>query len=406
MIKFTLQKILPRLNIILINQIVSLITIPWIAYYFSNIVFGYVAICLIIMQLGWLIINWVNMNYIFEIIKDMKNKNDENFTYTNIIFSQLFLLISYIFIIYLLVLFEKINIPWNLFFSLLPGLIFGGLFPLWFYHIKNQSKQLVKVTLISRILFLAIVFAFIREDSKAIYFLLFQGLSFFVITLYSFNGMFKNYDFTISYFSFQEVFYHLKKSTPFQLNSLSNNYVNTLWGFTLALSASPSIIATFSLADTLYKAGNGFTETISQVLRASTASMNQFKIKPIIGLIFFTYIILLFVGLILIEPAVNILFKEKYLDVAYIMKLMLLVWFLQALIKLFGYPVIGKIRKYTIVNNLGIFFLFMHVCNMFIWYYFSWSLVGLILCFGFVSLLHIFYILIIIFFSRKNYRFF
>ena len=85
MIKFTFQKIVPRLNIILINQIVSLFSVIWIAYYFSNIVFGYVAICLIIMQLGWLITNWVNMNYIFEIMKETKNKNDENFTYTNII---------------------------------------------------------------------------------------------------------------------------------------------------------------------------------------------------------------------------------------------------------------------------------------------------------------------------------
>ena len=402
MIKFTLLKIVPRLNIIVINQIISLITIPWIAYYFSNIVFGYVAICLIILQLGQLIINWINMNYIFEIMKDMENKNQENFLYSNIIASQLFLLIFYIFVIYLLIYFAKINIPWALFFALLPSLIFAGLFPLWFYHIKNDAKQLVKVTLISRIIFLAMVFLFIRDDSKAVDFLILQGLSFFVITFYSFIIMFKNYNFRIRFFSFNELFYHLKKSTPFQLNSLSNNYVNTLWAFTLALAASPSTIATFSLADSLYKAGNSFTDTISQVVRASTASIHQTQTKPIIGLIFLIYIILLVVGLILIDPAVNILFKDKYFDVVYIMRLMLIVWFFQSLIKLFGYPVIGKIIKYSIVNNLGILFLIIHILNMFIWYYFSWNLIELIICFGFISLIHLLYILLIVFQIRKK----
>ena len=402
MIKFTFQKIFPRLNIILINQIVSLFTVIWIAYYFSNIVFGYVAICLIIMQLGWLITNWVNMNYIFEIMKETKNKNDENFTYTNIIFSQLLLLTSYIFVIYLLIYFKAIYIPWNLFFSLLPSLIFGGLFPLWFYHIKNKSEQLVLVTLCSRIVFLVMVFVFIKEDSKAVFYLFLQGLSFFVITLFSFYNMFKNYNFTFTYFSLSKAIYHLRKSTPFQLNSLSNNYVNTLWAFTLALNASPASIATFSLADSLYKAANNFTETISQVVRASTASVSKFKTKPVIGLIFFIYIILLIVGLIIVEPIVSILFMEKYLDLTFIMRLMLIVWFLQALIKLFGYPVIGKIAKYSIVNNLGIFFLFIHIVNMFIWFYFSWNLVELILCFGFISLIHLLYILLIVFQIRKN----
>ena len=93
---------------------------------------------------------------------------------------------------------------------------------------------------------------------------------------------------------------------------------------------------------------------------------------------------------------------EKYLDLIFIMRLMLIVWFLQALIKLFGYPVIGKIAKYSIVNNLGIFFLFIHMANMFIWYYFSWNLVELILCFGFVSLIHLLYILLLVFQIRKN----
>jgi len=182
MIKNTFSKILPRINIIFINQISSLITIPWIAFYFSKLTFGYIGISLIIIQLGWLFINWINLNYIFEKWNLLKGKKNKSKIVSDVISSQLFLLCFYLGIIFILICIDFIIIPFDYFFALLPSLIFGGLFPLWFFHVMNDSNKLVNITFISRAIFLIFTFVFINNDSKAILFLLFQGFSFFIIT--------------------------------------------------------------------------------------------------------------------------------------------------------------------------------------------------------------------------------
>ena len=72
MIQSTINQISPRLFIILINQLTTLFTIPWLAANLSLEMFGLIATSLIIIQFSWILIDWGGMNYSTEIWDSLK----------------------------------------------------------------------------------------------------------------------------------------------------------------------------------------------------------------------------------------------------------------------------------------------------------------------------------------------
>ena len=62
-----LKQIFPRLNIMVINQLSVLISIPWIASKLSAEIFGLVSTAIILLQLSWMIIQWGFNHYATEI---------------------------------------------------------------------------------------------------------------------------------------------------------------------------------------------------------------------------------------------------------------------------------------------------------------------------------------------------
>ena len=59
MIQITLEQLSPRLMIMLINQVSTIITIPWLATHLSIDTFGLISTSLILIQTGWIFINGV-----------------------------------------------------------------------------------------------------------------------------------------------------------------------------------------------------------------------------------------------------------------------------------------------------------------------------------------------------------
>jgi O-antigen/teichoic acid export membrane protein len=68
-----------------------IITIPWLAMQLSPEVFGLVSTSLIIIQVGWVFIDWGLMNYATEIWQDGDDKNKKNELIAKLITSRLIL---------------------------------------------------------------------------------------------------------------------------------------------------------------------------------------------------------------------------------------------------------------------------------------------------------------------------
>lgn len=398
-----LKQIFPRLNIMVINQLSVLISIPWIASKLSAEIFGLVSTAIILLQLSWMIIQWGFNHYATEIWSKNLNQFKQNKLVSQLLFAQIYLFIFFIIFSWTLLYFNFINLPWSFFYALVIPIFFGGLFPLWFFTIQKSTIDLVKITLASRILFLFLVFSFVNKDTDAVIYIYIQGISFSIITLFSFYFMVKKYQFKLIVNDFRFGINHIFSCIPFFINSITNNYISCLWGFALSLgSASPVLIGYYSIADHIYRAGLSVTETVGQVAHVFSKDITYINTIFITKIIFVSYILILFLGLIFIEKVILNFFSFDYHGVIFILKLIILAWFFQSVSKLYGYPVLGKLKGPIIVNKIGNIFLVLHLFSMFLWLLTSKDLISLVVILTIINFFHFF----IIIFLNFKYKFF
>lgn len=403
MISQIIKILIPRVNIILINQLSVLISIPWLAYNLSIDSFGFIATSLIILQIFLMIMDWGFIHYSVELWNTPGEINYINENISSILFSQLLLMFLMIIIFSFLIFLNIINLPVQFFLCLLIPIFFGGIFPLWFFNINNHSNKLVAITLASRIFFLLFIYIFVNSDSDALFFIIIQGFTFGVITIYSFILMINEYNFKLCKFDRFLVLKHIKNSLPFFFNSITNNHINSLWGLVLSFSGNLVAIANFTLADHAYKAGSVFTNTSSQVIRVNSIDKEISIVSNTLKFIIFIFFVITIIGILLAEPFINYFFSSEYYESIFVIKLIAILWFIQAIIKLIGYPLIGKLYGVNKVNLIGNNFLFIHIFNMIIWLTFFKDLITLMVLFISASLFHLIFLISFFYFNKlKN----
>ena len=65
------------------------------------------------------------------------------------------------------------------------------------------------------------------------------------------------------------------------LNAVTNNQINTLWGFGLAVVGGPMAMAIFNLGDQIYRMGGALTNVIAQSVRIYSKESSFEKPYPV-----------------------------------------------------------------------------------------------------------------------------
>ena len=162
MIRTTLTQISSRMSIMLINQLSVLVTLPWLVAHLTPITFGLVAMALIVMQSGWVLIDWGQVNYVTEVWHQHGTPEKKSKLITGMICSRLLLAGTYLFLMAVLISVDIIRLPWIFFMAIAPATVSSALFPLWFYHVIKKPGELVWVTLVSRTIFVLLVAWWVR----------------------------------------------------------------------------------------------------------------------------------------------------------------------------------------------------------------------------------------------------
>ena len=399
MIQNIIMQIGPRLAIMLINQLATLLTIPWLTWHLSPQLFGFVATALIVIQSGWVIIDWGGMNYSSEVWKSMHSKAIKNSFVTNLIISKLFLFAFYLSLILLLIEFNFINLPWSFFIAAIPATFFGGIFPLWFYHVIKKPGELVYVTLLSRLIFLLLVVFYVKKDADAELYLQLFSITMFVITSYAIGHMVIKHHIRWEDYQFIKSVNHINTSASFFINSLTNNYIQTIWSLALAVTGSPIIIGLYNIAEQCYRAGTSITNAISQVIRLNSLNFSIIKTWQPIKFFGMLYFILAFILYFLAEPLVKNFFSIEFYDAIPIIKIMILVWLLQSLVRLINYPILGKLIGILKVHRLNPIFILLHGICLASWLMFGGTVISMVLFLALASFLQLF--IMFIFTLRK-----
>lgn len=363
----TIKHIFRRGSIIAINQLSVLIAIPILAARLDFEVFGQVAIGFVLVQLSWVISDWGIQHFSIEEWRKKITQNEKNYFTTSIICLNFLISLICLLGIFILTSFQFIDFSYFYFICLVPSIIMGGSYPLWFFQVNRFPQDMILPTFFSRIIFLSIIYFYVVSNDSAYIAFLAQGINLTLITMYSFLRLRLFYKFHWAKINFLDILSLEKKSRPFFINAITNNQANTLWGFGLSIIGGPASMAIFNLGDQIYRAGGAITNIIAQSIRI------YFIDKPLHEL---KFTIIFFISLFFAATAfvclfasyfVEILFSSDYFPAIPVIQVMMIAWGLHAIVKLLNYPILAVSFGASWVNTITKYFLLMHVVLFIIW---------------------------------------
>ena len=375
--------------IILTNQLSVLIAIPILASRLDFLVFGQVAIGFVLVQLSWVLSDWGVQHFSIENWGAAKTLRDKNKLISLLLTLRLIVAIICLLIILFLIQVNFLNFPLLFWISIIPSILMGGAYPLWFFQVNKIPQTMIFPTFMSRLVYLLVIYLLVTDNSSAHWAFLAQGMNLGMITLYAYWHMIMRYSYSWINFNIKQFTLVLRSSFPYLLNAVTNNQINTLWGFGLAVVGGPIAMAIFNLGDQIYRMGGALTNVIAQSARIYSRESSFDKTLPSVLFFILIYLMLAFIVYFFAKDIVIKFFNEDYYEAIKLIQIMTLIWALHAIIKILNYPILGKFFSTHFINRVTFKFLILHVFMFFVWINLFDTPISMSYFFGCVVLIHL-----------------
>ena len=375
--------------IILINQLSVLIAIPILASRLDFLVFGQVATGFVLVQLSWVLSDWGVQHFSIENWGAAKTLRDKNKLISLLLTLRLIAAIICLLIILFLIQVNFLNFPLLFWISIIPSILMGGAYPLWFFQVNKIPQTMIFPTFMSRLVYLLVIYLLVTDNSSAHWAFLAQGMNLGMITLYAYWHMIMRYSYSWINFNIKQFTLVLRSSFPYLLNAVTNNQINTLWGFGLAVVGGPIAMAIFNLGDQIYRMGGALTNVIAQSARIYSRESSFDKTLPSVLFFILIYLMLAFIVYFFAKDIVIKFFNEDYYEAIKLIQIMTITWALHAIIKILNYPILGKFFSTHFINRLTFKFLILHVFIFLVWINLFNSPLTMSYFFGCVVLIHL-----------------
>lgn len=255
----TLTKNFSALAILqMLRYLIPLIVLPYVTPIIGLEHFGEIAIAssfTLIVQV------FVNYSFGFMGARDIARNRDDKEKVSEIVSKTL---LSYVLIYFVMVLLAtgvillvpKFRAIWPVIAVSLTWPIFSAFVSEWFFQGIEQMQNITIVNVLSRVVFLVLVFVFIKEKEDYLLYPLFNSVGFMIAAVYSIVVMFTKYQCRIRVPSLGKTVGYIKQGKDIFLNQvcvlLLNKMPNLLLGTLLGSSSAGLYDAAFRLQDAGY----------------------------------------------------------------------------------------------------------------------------------------------------------
>ena len=248
------------------NRLIPLITVPILT---NNLGLGGYGEYLIILSFSVLFDTFISFGFKTTAVIDLnfcKNKEEENSLFYRLFMSKLLLFLPSVFVLIFMLSFQEISTLNSIIFCVLM-LIGVALNQEWYFHGKGKMQSVVLINLSIRMLYLVVIYFFIRSPDDLSYALIAYSLTIF---LQSGAGFIK---------AILEFKIKTPKSIDFKL--IIAQYRNNIYFFSATLSSyfytsfnfiildnfySPAIIGVYGIADKLVNALRDFSNSFQNAI--------------------------------------------------------------------------------------------------------------------------------------------
>ncbi len=351
----------------IISYVIPLINLPYLSRILGVEKFGLVFFAFAFMQYFAMFTDYgFALSATREIAVNRHNKKNLSNIFSAVtVLKIFFLLISYLLLCILTIFVPKLHQNWLIFHLSFLMVVGNAIYPVWFFQGMERMKYITFLNILSKLIFLILIFVFVKSESDYIIVPLLNSMGFIVSGLIGMYFAMKNLGAKFYMPKFSSIKKQLKYSTEFFLSRVSvSAYTNTN-AFCLGLIGSNIMVGYYVAAEKIYQAVNGITIPLNGALYPYVAKNRDIKtFKKIFLLAVLINFIACSIIFVFAKPIIALFYGVEMTNAYKVLRIFCIVASFVVPSILVGYPLLGGMGYTNIANNSVIIGSVVHVLGL------------------------------------------
>lgn len=351
----------------IVSYVIPLITLPYLARVLSVGNFGLVFFAFAFMQYFIILTDYgFGLSATREIAVNRHNQNNLSNIFNSVTcIKALLLLMSFLALLVSICFIPKLRADWIVFVLSFLMVIGNAIYPVWFFQGMERMKYITFLNILSKTIFLVLIFVFVKKDSDYVIVPLLNSLGFLVSGVIGYWFAVKNFNIKLYIPKHASLVRQFKYSSEFFLSRVSvAAYTNTNT-FCLGLIGSNVMVGYYVAAEKIYNALNGIQLPLNQAIYpyvAKNRDINLYKKLFYIAIVI-NCCVCIFVWFFAKE-VISVFYGANMLEAYKVLRILVIVVLMTFPSMLLGYPFLGALGHTKEANNSVIIGSVVHIVGL------------------------------------------
>lgn len=353
------------------SYVIPLISLPYLSRILGPEMFGLVFFAQAFIMYFIMITDYgFGLSATREIAVNRHNKKNLSNIFSSVMIIKLILSgISFIILLFAILFIPKIRENWLVFVLTFFMVIGNAIYPVWFFQGMERMKYITLLNLLAKIIFLILIFIFVKHQSDYILVPILNSLGFLISGIIGLYFAFKEFGIKLYIPSRKALLKQTKYSTVFFLSRASVSLYTNTNSFCLGLISSNIMVGYYVAAEKIYAAASGLLGPITTALYPFIAKNKNIKLyrKILIYVLVANICICAFV-FIFAKNIITIFYGSEMVNAYKILRIFCLIPLVSVPHMMIGFPLLGALGYTREVNVSVIISSFVHITGLVILY--------------------------------------
>ena len=365
--KTLLENILSLGALQIIGYVIPLINLPYLSRVLGVEKFGLVFFAFAFMQY---FIIFTDFGFWFSATKEIAvnrhNQNNLSHIFNSVNCAKfILLLISFILLLILIIFCPKLQENWLIFVLSFLMVIGNALYPVWFFQGMERMKYITFLNILSKTIFLILIFIFVKEKGDYIIVPLLNSLGFIISGIIGFIFAVRNFGLKLYIPSFNSIIKQLKISSEFFLSRVSVSLYTNTNTFCLGLISSNIMVGYYVAAEKIYQALNSIQAPISTALYPFVAKNKDVVLyKKILKIANICNVLICIFVFIFAKDIISVFYGAEMVMAYRVLRIFCVIVLISFMSGMVGYPLIAALGYSKIANGSIIVGSIIHILGL------------------------------------------
>ena len=352
----------------IVSYVIPLINLPYLSRVLGVERFGIVFFAFAFMAYFIVLTDYgFGLSATREIAVNRHNKNNLSNIFSAVTFIKLcLLLVSFLILCLMIIFIPKLHENWLVFLLSFLMVVGNTIYPVWFFQGMERMKYITFLNILSKTIFLVLIFVFVKKSDDYIIVPLLNSLGFLISGAIGMYFAIKELGAKLYLPKWQTIKKQFKYSSEFFLSRVSvSAYTNTN-AFCLGLIGSNIMVGYYVAAEKIYNAMNGIQLPLNQALYPFVAKHRDIKTyKKWVSIALICNLFICGFVFLFAKQFITIFYGTDMAEAYKILRIFCIVVIITFPSILLGYPLLGALAHTKEANGSVIIGSIIHIVGLF-----------------------------------------